>query len=212
MKRSCRWLSLILLAFTALLLPASASSHWDIRWYSFENDDCVHIGGWVDPVNVIFYYSGTIGLTGNHIEYHLDWGSPTFSGVDTQWFKTHETCLEMDDSKASATIAQTRYHVRLKENYDFDATLAHATFGTAHFEDIIVTDRDCEHPNHAVRETVNGWSGYDEARRRMYNSMRFGHESYIAYRGNTRSLLQCDEQEAASNGYARYFHIPASGH
>ncbi len=60
---------------------------------------------------------------------------------------------------------------------------------------------------HATRETQNGWSGYDEGRRKIYNEMYLYHGTQMTYRGNTVLIEQCDGGLAGSNGYFRWIGV-----
>ena len=190
-----------------------------VKWYSFDNSSCGD-DYFVDPVTVILYGDGASGFlsrTQNHVNHHTGWGE---NFPSQQYFSTNGTCMVNETESASATFLETRYHIRLKlcdptglaPSCDSTNVIDNIVLGGAHFEDI-TNDGDCGGPaGHAVRETVNGWSGFDEARRKVYNMMFKSHFTYEKYVGNTREAIQCDDGIAASNGYVRFVRIPPHTH
>lgn len=209
LARPSRWRLLVLLTVAALVLAGTAGATLRIKWYTFNDSGCTNQ---VDPITTIFYNYGTEDLVQMHIADHAGW-NPVWFG-SPQYFWTDETCLQDVNESASASFYQSRYHIRVKhceDTYfypngcDDTGTLGIVTISDPHYEDIT----SC---GHAVRETVNGWSGYDQARRKLYNTMYTLHYTYTKYLGNSKLLTQCDGGVANSNGYGRWFEIKGSGH
>jgi hypothetical protein len=188
-----------LAAATALLTAAPASAHFEWRDYSW-NDGCL---SWVDPISAIFYGNGDIDRIRNHINHHAGWGES--SGGGDQYFMDHGSCQGIDAERASGSFWESRYHIRLNQNADWDATFGYASWGTPHYEDIV---GGC----HAVRETVNGWSGFDMGRAELYYTLSPGHYTFTENWGNTAWMQQCDGAFAYSNGTVRFFWIPWEYH
>ena len=192
-----------------------------IKWFSFDNASCGD-DYFVDPVNVIFYGDGVsdfLARTRNHVNHHTGWGE---NFPSQQYFSTNGTCVLNEFEYGSAAFFQTRSHLRLKvcdpaglaPSCDSTNAVDNIVLGGAHFEDI-TNDGDCSESlpaNHAVRETVAGWSGFDEGRRKVYNMMFRSHFTYEKYVGNTREAIQCDGGLAESNGYVRFVRIPPHTH
>lgn len=199
-----------------LLVTASASAHFDhTSWYTYDNDTCS--GEWegrVDPLNVVFYDSGTWWNAENQISAHAGWhdgsGSP-------QWFRDHNGCHFRHTQRASAGPGHSRYHIRIKGQHA-DQSLGWTASGDAHYEDVV----DCDggwgvSPGHAVRENSPTGSGFDMARDELAHDMGFdgeldGHDWHFAWRGNTRSFKQCDEQYASSDGAVAWISLHPANH
>ena len=185
-----------------MLVPAVASSlPLNIRWYSFGDQACTNP---TDPVSVIFYGSATSDRTSNHIGFHTNWGNTILDGSD-QYFVTGGYCNALDGQRADDNAFESRHHIRWKASNVVDPDIGQVTIGTPHYEDI----QFCKH---AVRETVDGWSGYDRGRRKIYELMNSGHYNYTKYVGNSAKMTQCDGGVAWSNGQARYVQINAVSH
>jgi hypothetical protein len=209
--RSRSHLAPLIALLTALLIAPSfaGSAPLDIKWYSFSDQNtCMNRA---DPVTTIFYGSATAARTSNHIGFHTGWGDTEVDGPD-QYYFTGGSCNALHGQRANATAIQTRFHIRFRQSNAVDSDYGTVTIGTPHFEDI----ENCVFgifPKHAVRETdENGWSGYDEGRRAIYNKMRFGHTTSTRYNGNSAVMTQCDDGMAKSNGYGRYVEIQAVEH
>jgi hypothetical protein len=186
---------------TVLVLPVPASSHFEFRMYSRTDSSC---NQWSDPVTAVFYGNGDPARVINHIVHHTGWN---FAGGSAQYFIDHGVCENLSDQRSSGAIFSTRNHVRIFYTADWDPGFGFTSSATPHFEDIT-----CGGTNHAVRETVNGWSGFDEGRAQLYNWMSPGHYTWTENWGNTAWMQQCDGQFAYSNGTVRYFWIPWETH
>jgi hypothetical protein len=160
----------------------------------------------VDPVGTVFFGKATVERATNHLGAHTGWGVVELEGAQHFW--TDSTCNPSGHERADGSFYDSRNHTRLFRKWRDDASLDQVTLGTPHYEDIVW----CGRPKHAVRETVNGWSGYDMARRAIYEAMAPGHSSYYVFEGNTGWMVQCDEGVASSNGNVRYIQIPIETH
>lgn len=170
-------------------------------------------------MNVIFFHKAHWWEVDSAIRARAGWeyGGLRHSTPRDQDFYTHG-CQQLDTHKADGSAVESRFHIRLKENYDEypDASTVgpdYATGGDAHHEDIIFRGF-AEFPCHAVdkgtaREPTPNGSGFDQGRRELENSFT-GHYNYAVYVGNTREFLQCDGDFAGSDGYIRYIQLDVS--
>lgn len=202
---------LLLLLLSLLLGPAllvsEASAHFSSGLYSHRRADCASR---VDPIGAVFYGppDGTLGnnvaSAVNHVQAHAGWG-PAWTSAG-QWFATHGYCVYWDGEVASGPAWTTRHHMRVRRTYHADQGLRYATVGTPHYE----TKESC---GHVVRRTINGISGFDIGRRRLYQAMQAGnHTTFYEYWGNTQPFVQCNGDVANANGNVRFFFIPAWWH
>ena len=190
-----------------MFVPATGGAHLSFGNYTWRDSSCVDA---VDPVTAVLYGEATAARALNHISYHTGWGAPGGSITESvQYFETHFYCDRMDGERASATVVQTRFHVRLRQARDTDVNYGISSVASPHFEDIVTCGWE---PAHAVRESVNGWSGYDEGRRKLYNTLSPSHYSYTTYRGNSILFRQCDGGFAGSNGDVRWFYTTPPDH
>jgi hypothetical protein len=175
-----------------------------IEWYSFDDENCT---ARVDPITAVFFTRYAIENVQRHVNHHTDWDDVNVPSP--QYFSTNERCAESTNESADDPFFQSRFHIRFKR-CDPTPTYSSCTtpsssftivLGTPHYEDMV----DCAH---AVRETVGGWSGFDEGRRKLYNTMYKTHYVFRKYQGNSRQRIQCDNQIAESNGYVRYIRVP----
>lgn len=203
--RAALFFLVIAVAFAVpLALPASTSAVLNIKWWTWSNSGCTNR---VDPVTVILY-NGTADSAQTHINHHTGWGSVWFGSP--QYFYGNGSCELNAHESASAVFFQTRYHVRIKQCEEVglpgypscDSTDALDPFSLAspHLEDI----QTC---GHAVRETVNGISGYDLGRKALYDSMNGPHYTYMRSLGNSGSIVQCDGGIAGSSGTVRFIKV-----
>ena len=184
-------------------------SNLAIGWYSYDDPPyCTHK---TDPVSAIFYQNAQLQRVINHLNADTPWGAVDTLG-DRQRFLTTHVCGEPDHEHSMGSVFQTRYHIRYRQSEEVDDIMGHYTIGTPHFEDITNNGRcdDGWPVGHAVRETVNGWSGFDMGRRRLYEYMGGRHYTFTRNVGNSAHAVQCDNGTAWSNGVVRYIYIPAT--
>jgi hypothetical protein len=184
------------------LVAASASSAaLNIKWYSFKDSGCTQS---VDPVTTIFWYNGYQTYVQKHIPHHGVWVYDVqfeASVEPLQYFWDNGYCNGNWGSFASAYAnASARYHVRFREGHYPDSSYFWFSMATPHHE----TSQGC---GHVVDPTVNGWSGFDEGRAKLANTMAGPHYSYYQTIGNSALKTQCNGAQAGSNGVERYTRI-----
>ena len=191
----------------AAIAAAEAWAHFSSGLYSHRRGDC---SSRVDPVGAVFYgpadgtTGGNLGSAVNHTEAHTGWKIVSLGSG--QWFATHGYCGYWDGELASGGAWTTRHHMRLRRTYHADPNLGFTTVGTPHYETI-------ESCGHVVRKTINGMSGFDIARRRLYEGLAAGnHTSFYRSWGNTQPFVQCNGAIASSNGNVRFIYVPAWWH
>jgi hypothetical protein len=200
-----------LVALAAVLIglafPGTAWAHFQSGFYSHDNSGCASR---VDPITVVFYGYATASRTSNHIKFHTGWGG---GSGGNQYFASHGECGGTTYQDYSACGTCTRYHVRMRQTYDDDATFGTTTTGTPHHE-------DWTYCGHAVdKGGVNlgggGQSGFDQGRSRIYTALAsasghgYGGDSNW---GNTQEFQQCDHDWAGSHGSVFWFRIPNTSH
>ncbi len=199
---------LVLAVAGSLAVTPLARAHADWLNYTWEDGtpECLYA---VDPVTTAFYGAGDSFRTFNHIEWHTGWGAPV-GGIteEPQDFFTHGSCVNYSGERANDVSANSRFHIRLRQTLHEDPELGTVSVGSPHWEDV----ESCGLPKHAVHQTVNGWSGYDEGRYRLYLDLGGAHYTYTTFRGNTIDFEQCDGGWAGSNGNLRWFQIPMGTH
>jgi hypothetical protein len=198
---SCIAAALAAALLTALAVSASASAALDIKWYSFNDLYCTNR---VDPVTTIFYYQAYAPYVNVHIPHHGLWTQDVqYEGSvePLQRFWDAGYCTPQWGAFASAAAWESsRYHVRFREGHYADATFWYFSLATPHHE----TRQGC---GHVVDPTSGGWSGFDEGRRALANTMAGPHYSFYQYVGNSALMTQCNGALAGSNGEARYTRI-----
>jgi hypothetical protein len=178
-----RWMLLLVPLVVAVGAPA-AYAHFDTGQYTHDEGCPVTDNDRVDPINFVFRDWGTIERAVNNLEWHADWDD---SFGTHQAFVDHGDCYPQEaDQRASATVVQTRDHIRLHPIH-YDDGVGWTTVGDAHFEDI----QTC---GHAVRENGPTGSGYDEGRTDLWYAMdgESGHSGWFVWWGNTQNMRQCD--------------------
>ncbi len=183
----------------ALAFAAVARGALDVRWYSFDSSCSAR----KDPVTVVFYHRASATAVDAHLGHHTGWGDTWFDG-SAQFYETARVCSPQQGSRANGAFWETRFHVRWREGTYADPTYGSFSLATPHYERKV----DC---GHAVTPTTNGWSGYDEGRRAIYNAMNGPHYTYVRYVGNSAVMVQCNGWAAASNGNVRYVRISTRG-
>ena len=188
-------------ALLGLVAASSSSGALNIKWYSFNNGSCATR---VDPVTTIFYYNAYAPWTNKHIPHHgVFVNDVTYEGSvePLQYFWDAGWCTPLWGAWASASaIASSRYHVRFREGHYYDATYGNFSLSTPHHE----VRYGC---GHVVDPTVNGWSGFDEGRLKLANTMAPPHYSFYQTVGNSAQMTQCNGALAGSNGVERYIRI-----
>ena len=112
----------LVLAFATLLVVAGRSNAataaytgpLTIRWYSFDSDTCTQR---TDPVTVIFTGYADKDRTNNHLDHDTSWDHTILDG-SPQYFEVDGRCVEMDDSLATETAAETRYLIRTRSTFN----------------------------------------------------------------------------------------------
>lgn len=156
-----------------------------------------------DPVGAYFCSNGDYFRAANHVTNHTGWGDVILKSP--QDFADFGVCQGEHGELADGPLNAPRYHIRLR--WIADTTFGNSIVGTPHYE---VYVSGC---GHAVRETVNGVSGFDIAKQRLLTTMGSAHYNRYEWWGNTQPQYQsCTGRWAASNGYVRAFSIPSSSH
>jgi hypothetical protein len=163
----------------------------------------------VDPIGTVFYEGAYGSYTGTSIVYHAGWGDTIIEG-GAQYFAVAGYCVQETGSYADDQVWNDRNHIRTywNYNYSYDPSYFWWSPGSPHF-DVIVT---CNNENHhAVRQTINGTSGFDLTRARLANLMPHTPNYAVNY-GNTQTMWQCNGWGAASQGWIRFIAQHASPH
>jgi hypothetical protein len=143
----------------------------------------------------------------NHIRYHLGWWD---TGGSTQSFSSEGVCGTMDGQRASGTVLQSRFHVRVKQTFDGDATWGITARGDAHHEDLVWY---CGHAVDKGGGSSGLSSGFDQGRRAIASAFMGVHDyGGTTYWGNTRQFKQCDGDYAGSDGNVDWWRIPNWSH
>jgi hypothetical protein len=187
-----------------LVAASSSAGALNIKWYSFNDGSCSKR---VDPVTTIFFYNAYAPWVNRHIPHHGVWvNDVTYEGSvePLQYFWDANWCTPLWGAWASASaLAGSRYHVRFREGHYVDPVYTNFSLSTPHHE----TRQSC---GHVVDPTVNGWSGFDQGRKELANTMAAPagpHYSYYQYVGNAMQMTQCNGALAGSNGQERYTRI-----
>jgi hypothetical protein len=157
-----------------------------------------------------------------HVEYHTDW---TFHSDENAQGIQDGGC-ELAEAKHQVASesggGNDRYHMRMWQLDGLDDKGRHNTVGTPHHEDWVdwnpisapgcgtgpftgkhAVDKGEYDPTSPNGSTTPEGSGFDKARRkvaRLFNNPRQAHDVSYHRWPNTRSVIQCDEDPAASNG------------
>jgi hypothetical protein len=204
-RRGCRLgLTAVALAACALAAAQSTPAALNIKWWSFSDQSCTRR---VDPVTTIFWNNAHQTWVNRHIPHHdvFDQDVQYEGSVDPlQNFWDAGWCTAQWGAWASHwALSDSRFHVRFRDGHYVDPTFRTFSIATPHHE----VRRDC---GHVVDPTnANGWSGFDEGRRKLAHQMAMQgpHYSYYKFVGNTGMVAQCNGQMAGSNGQARYTRI-----
>jgi hypothetical protein len=153
----------------------------------------------VDPINTVFWDSGSSSWALANIAAHAGWANTSGS---TQYFSDHGTCRIMDGQRASACGLCDRFHVRVEAIADSDESWGVTSRGDAHHEDLVW------YCGHAVDANGPSGSGFDQGRRELRQLLEAGgHGWQSRYWGNTRNFRQCDGDYAGSDGYTVFVRI-----
>lgn len=205
MQRACFVLAGVL-AIAGAALAGPAFGHFQTYPYTLKGCPASYENQ-VDPINDVFFGSGTADRVLNHIRFHTGWSDTSGS---TQYFSSESVCGAMYGQRASGASWQSRFHIRVRRTYDDDATWGITSRGDAHHEDFVW------YCGHAVDKggLSNGLSsGFDQGRRAIYDAF-YGAHAYAGatYWGNTREFKQCDGDYAGSNGNVGWWRIPDGYH
>ncbi len=164
----------------------------------------------VDPVGTVFYGGAYDWYTGNSIVAHAGWGDTVLDAGGNQTFAVSGYCVTQTGSYADNNVWNDRNHIRTYWNYNlsYDPSYSWWSPGSPHFEVIVTCGGQTRH---AIRQTINGSSGFDLARARLANLMPHTPNYAVGY-GNTQTMWQCTGWGAASQGWIRFIYQHASPH
>lgn len=167
------------------------------------------ISRWTQSEHISIRTAIHLGKGLNHVIFHV-WPQVPSGGVTgfdpSQYVADDGVSRATEAEVGSGGSREPRYHMRLRQITDTSSGVT--SVGTPHHEIYI------DGCGHAVDPTVNGISGFDMAKQRLYNLMSPSHtvNRYEQW-GNTRSIVQrCTSRGAQSNGWVRAFSIPSWWH
>jgi hypothetical protein len=194
----------VLVASGSLVLACAAPAHFDTS-SRYTHAACPGTAAnRSDPVNVVFHGWGTWGRADSQIVAHTGW---TATSGTTQLFVDHAGCLPQHAQRASGEAS--RFHVRIRGQHP-DPVLGWAAAGSVHHEDLVLFPIPC---GHAVDANGDQGSGFDRGRDELDARFRAaGHETSLAWWGNTQSFRQCDGDYAASDGLVAFVELHRVNH
>ena len=196
--RAARGLFAVVIAVGVLVGAQPGSAHFQTYPYTLSSCPAAYEAQ-VDPINFVFWESGSSPSALSNIAAHAGW---TNTSGSTQYFSDHGTCRSMDGQRASACGTCTRFHVRVEAVADADPTWGVTSRGDAHHEDFVW------YCGHAVDSNGASGSGFDQGRRELRQRLEAGgHGWQSRYWGNTRNFRQCDGDYAGSDGYTVFARI-----
>lgn len=123
-----------LLVFASAL--AVVEAHYDTGIYLYGNISCL---AQKDPMNVTFYRNATAANSVEHLQFHMNW---TNTDGSTMYFWDHSGCRAVPDGtlgiqRASDVNNSSRYHTRVRQGTDSDATWGVYSAAGAHWDELV---------------------------------------------------------------------------
>lgn len=196
-KTAARWQALawvigcLLVFFSAFSV---AEAHYSTGIYIYGNSTCTQQK---DPMNLTFYTNATSGNSVTHIQHHMNWFDTSGS---TMYFWDHSQCVPSPSGDSQgmqrASGSVDRWHIRVRQGQDSDATWGVYSAAAAHYEVFIY----CGHYS----------DNFDEARENIVSGFKAAHgDALYANNNNTGWVPQCNGGNTRSiDGKTAWISIP----